>query len=83
MCFEKGKSPCTFILFVLLSFLCKHSWCTGSLVLFLGIIFCYQAAELPIVCHKEGYKMMVDSVHLNVHVQLATDRLDNIRDKCN
>lgn len=39
---------------------------------------CYQAAELLTVGQKEGYRMMVESVHSKVHVRLATQCLDNI-----
>lgn len=39
---------------------------------------CYQAAELLTVGHKEGYRMMVESVHSKIHVRLATQCLDNI-----
>lgn len=38
----------------------------------------YQAAELLTVGQKEGYRMMVESVHSKVHVRLATQCLDNI-----
>ena len=39
----------------------------------------YEAAEIPLGC-SEGYKMTVESTHLEVHVELATRCLGNITD---